>query len=57
MIITQHEKKNDILILNFPICKDDTDIKSDKYCLPCHMGFKMIKWYLLKNVLQGTFFF
>ena len=37
MIISQHKKNNDIIILNFPICK------SDKYCLPCHMGFKMIK--------------
>ncbi len=33
MIISQKKLNNDILILNFPICSNDLDIKSNKFCL------------------------
>ena len=57
MIISQHKKNNDIIILNFPICKSDIDIKSDKYCLPCHMGYENYEMTSCKKCTPGTFFF
>ncbi len=55
MIISQKKLNNDILILNFPICSNDLDIKSDKFCLPCHMGYEN-KANSCKKCEPGTYF-